>query len=461
MPSPLRANWPTPGHRIGPRGWSTTGLLAHLQTVFSVMPSGLSRYVTCRSRLDWPDNWHAEGATWRLGWRPPGARLSVAIGCSAVCPVVALPLRLVPERDDPDAGFAPDADVLRELRNWIGSLQVMADCAIVAECPQIVGEDIVVPLRLWLPRLWLTAADPGDDDGVAIAAVIDRDGTASDAELAITEALAQVSWRAPGLVSPASAVREMPVDLGAVLANLAATDSQIAKLVVGWPRDYLSEANGPDLLRSALHQRPDAYAIDVAVPGRRFLCASPELLAYAGEDCVRALALAGTSVDAGSDSAQLAQEHAVVADFVAETLAQLGATAVSRHQHVRQCGPLKHWATAFEAPRPAGLDALTLAAHLHPTPALLGAPRHRALRLMAATESDPRTWYTGFAGVLASDGSGKGELAALLRGIEPTAAGWRSWAGAGLVAGCDAATEASEIDRKHRAIAAAFGLGPA
>jgi isochorismate synthase EntC len=110
------------------------------------------------------------------------------------------------------------------------------------------------------------------------------------------------------------------------------------------------------------------------------------------------------------------------------------------------------------AARPAHLDALTVALNLHPTPALLGTPRAEALAAVAALESEPRSWFGGFAGVLSATGDGCGELAVLLRGAERCSGGWRTWAGSGLVQASHEADERDEVDRKHRAIAAGLGL---
>ena len=453
MDGSLRANWPTPDFRIGPRGWTTDGLVAHLQTVFAVAPSGRSQRVVCRSRLAWPRGWTVPTGPWRFGWRPPGQRRQVAVGCSVVAPVASLPLLRTP-----DGGLAPDPAVVLALRQWCAALQVNAPVAIVAGFPVQTADGATVPLTAWLPQLWLTEADPDDDDGVGIAAVIDRSLPGQVVAQQVGALLSHTAWPSPERRSLVVRQPELHPDLSRVAARLGLANSPLNKAVIGWPRDYDGHATAADLVQCAALRRPDAWLVDAELPGHQFLCASPELLVAVLKGRVSSLALAGTRDCAGSEGAQTDREHAVVADYIAGVFQALGIADVTATAEVRSNGPLTHRATAFEAVRPPNVDALTLAAHLHPTPALLGAPRATALSAVTAAEAIARHWYGGFAGVLAADGSGNGELVAVLRGVAPTASGWQAWAGAGLVAGCDPAAEAQEIERKHAAIADAFGL---
>lgn len=116
---------------------------------------------------------------------------------------------------------------------------------------------------------------------------------------------------------------------------------------------------------------------------------------------------------------------------------------------------MQHLETPFDAAAPAGLDILTAAAVLHPTPALGGVPRGAALDLARAVEGFDRGWYAGGVGWL--DGRGGGELAVGIRAVLLRGAAATAFAGAGLVAASDPAAEAREIALKLRAALSGIG----
>jgi Isochorismate synthase len=100
---------------------------------------------------------------------------------------------------------------------------------------------------------------------------------------------------------------------------------------------------------------------------------------------------------------------------------------------------------------------LALAGRLHPTPAVGGAPRDAALALLAAHEGFERGWYAGPIGWLGADGDG--ELMVALRCGLVTGAEATLFAGCGIVADSDPATEWEESRLKLRTMTAALGGG--
>jgi menaquinone-specific isochorismate synthase len=97
-----------------------------------------------------------------------------------------------------------------------------------------------------------------------------------------------------------------------------------------------------------------------------------------------------------------------------------------------------------------GHGLLDVAARLHPSPAVCGAPRAEASRWLAAHEGLERGWYAGGVGWL--DAAGGGELfvplrCALLRGARA-----ELFAGAGIVAGSTPALEQRETRMKLRTL---------
>jgi len=451
-------NGPTPGHRIGRRGWTREGLVAHAATVFSHGPARDARRAVFRTRLD------ASAADlepfadpWFFAFRPPGAPVARAIGCVERCPVEAVVLLPGDACGSPGVGtgLVPDPRTLGAVRDWLAGLNLNTHCAVVAGFPVPTAAGAQVPLRLWLPQVWLVDPDPDDDDGVQVVATVDRAQPADDIADGLARALA------PGSESPDPPPRPpgqpvAQVDLEGLVARLA-HPSAPTKVVAAWPEPVRVPLARRLWMAQVAAQRPGAWLADVRTPFADFAVASPELLARVVAGAVESLALAGTLDGAGAVAPSLAAEHGAVADFVDHVLSTLGC-APTRTAAWHQDGPLRHRATRFVSARPSGLDTLSVAIHLHPTPALLGAPRGTALHWLTRAESVARGWYGGFAGRLCANGSGEGECAVLLRGVERTSAGDRTWAGAGLVAGCDPAVERAEIERKHAAIRQAFGV---
>jgi len=221
----------------------------------------------------------------------------------------------------------------------------------------------------------------------------------------------------------------------------------------------------PALLERLRSVEPAAYVF--AVNG--FIGASPELLLARAGDTVRSNPLAGTiprGADSDADAAAVQRlmasdkdrrEHALVVDAVREAL-----TPVCESLDVdEQPSPLhtsKVWHLSTEAagilrsPAPGALD---LAARLHPTPAVCGTPRGRALDEIRALEPVERGSYAGLVGWM--DANGDGEWAVALRCAQVSGSVARLYAGAGIVAASEPEAELAETDAKFRGLLDALG----
>ena len=228
------------------------------------------------------------------------------------------------------------------------------------------------------------------------------------------------------------------------------------------------------LLRNLTAGDPHGRVFAVAVPGEDGLCtmlgASPELLVSRfGRDVV-SHPLAGSAArspdpvedrrraSALLESAKDRAEHAFVVDAVAAALlpycdrllvpAQpaLVQTATMWHLGTRVTGTLADPETT----------ALTLAAALHPTPAVCGTPVNAARELIAELEPFPRGYYGGAVGWC--DAAGDGEWAVTIRCAEVSGNRARLFAGAGIVPGSQPAAELAETTAKFRTLLRALGL---
>lgn len=199
-----------------------------------------------------------------------------------------------------------------------------------------------------------------------------------------------------------------------------------------------------------------------------FVAASPELLVSVAGDIVRSHPMAGTAPRGGDpatdqrlaasllSSAVYRHEHQVTIDVVHDTLlnwcsyvdyeAEPSVVAVANVQHLATLveGRLSH-------PTPSVLE---LVAALHPTPAVAGRPRDRAVAWIADHEDIDRGRYAGTAGWV--DGRGNGAWAVSVRCAEIDGATARVWAGNGIVADSDPATELAETRAKLQALLSAI-----
>ncbi len=428
----------------GPRGWQPDAFVDHVMDVVAELNRRHDRRLVLRACVDLPDDWTAadSGIVPRVAWRPPHGRQSEALGLARQCPVTALRWQ-----DD-----APHPDDLQAMQAWIAQYQLLADALLACSFPEQRGGEIVVPLQLWLPRLWVTTLPDGRVE-VSLVLLGEDDPEAVSAELRVLLAAIQPHQRS---VAPLQFVdRTEPRHLEAVGQLVAAMRAGEAHKVV-WSR---MRAVPGTWLRSTLAgrmraARPEAWTVDVQLAdGQNFLCATPELLVACEGEEIATMALAGTGSRAQltAEDARLGDEHGRVRDFVLQRLTALGVEAPNLQTDIANAGPLAHRRTQIRGRRGANVDALTVALTLHPTPALLGLPRKEALALLADKEP-PRGLYGGCLGRLACDGSGTGEVVVLLRGVMATPDGWQARAGAGLVPDSVPADEVAEIAQKLAAI---------
>jgi len=210
---------------------------------------------------------------------------------------------------------------------------------------------------------------------------------------------------------------------------------------------------------------PDTWTF--AVDG--LLGSSPETLVRVNHGIVTARVLAG-SIGRGADAeadhaAALAlatstkdlDEHRFAVQSVLSSLAGHATGVVSSELPFALKLPnLWHLASDVEGTLSDGSTALDLAAALHPTAAVAGAPTAAAVSVIRELEPIDRRRYGGPVGWV--DASGCGKWAVALRSAEVTHDGAiTAYAGAGIVADSDPERELAETRLKFRPIVEAFG----
>lgn len=228
------------------------------------------------------------------------------------------------------------------------------------------------------------------------------------------------------------------------------------------------------------HPAASTYAVDLSAAGERFwghtlVGASPELLVRVRGSVVTCRPLAGTVPRADPDtddpdtddaagqrllsSAKNLAEHAFVTDRIVERLRPLCSDLqVPAAPELTSTPEVWHLATTITGTlRDPATDALTVAAALHPTPAVAGTPTHAALTAIRSVEGD-RRFFGGAIGWCNSDGDGDWIVG--IRCAEISSDGMRAlaWAGGGIVAGSDPAEELDETTAKLRTLLGALGL---
>lgn len=201
--------------------------------------------------------------------------------------------------------------------------------------------------------------------------------------------------------------------------------------------------------------------------GFAFYGASPELLASARGKRIDTMAMAG-SIARGSDrdddlrlgealldSPKNRQEQAIVARKIRDRLLpmtdtlDIAPTALFKLRHIQHL----HSPIRGRLRRETGI--LPLVQALHPTPALGGDPRHRALRLIRELEPIPRGWYGAPVGWI--DAKLDGQFAVAIRSAVAQEARVWIYAGAGIVRDSQADAEWQETALKFRPMLDAHG----
>ena len=281
-------------------------------------------------------------------------------------------------------------------------------------------------------------------------------------------------WTVTGLIPD-----PLPTEYEAAVERaLAAIDAgDVEKVVLA--RTLLAKADAMIdarvLARRFNAGEPGSFAYLVALPGgtSTLVGASPELVVRRRGRKVFSDPLAGTarrSRDRVRDreiARQLLEavkeqrEHRLVAEAVADAMAPFCMNlVVDSEAGLTSTATLWHLHTAIKGTlKPDAPDALTIAAALHPTPAVCGTPQPAAAALITRLETVDRRFFAGLVGWV--DTLGDGEWALTLRCAEVSGSTARLHAGAGIVAGSEPALEDLETEAKFSVGLRALGVEPA
>jgi anthranilate synthase component 1 len=229
--------------------------------------------------------------------------------------------------------------------------------------------------------------------------------------------------------------------------------------------------DGIALYRALRRVNPSPYLFFVRTPSFEVVGASPELLLQVEGDKITTHPIAGTrprGADAKEDvllAEQLQRdpkeraEHVMLVDLGRNDLGRVsraGTVTVSRYMEVEKYSHVLHLVSHVEGKLRPDLDALDALRAVFPAGTLSGAPKVRAMQLIAAAEGERRGLYGGAVGYLGYDGNL--DTAITIRSAVLKDGYAHIHSGGGIVAGSVPEKEFEETEHKAAALRRAFEL---
>jgi len=232
--------------------------------------------------------------------------------------------------------------------------------------------------------------------------------------------------------------------------------------------------DGIGLYRALRRVNPSPYLFFTRTPSFEVVGASPELLLQVVGDRMTTHPIAGTRPRGGTpaDDDRLADElrrdpkeraeHVMLVDLGRNDLGRVarpGTVTTSQYMEVERYSHVLHLVSHVEARLRPELDALDALRSVFPAGTLTGAPKIRAMQLIAAAEGERRGLYGGAVGYLGYDGNLDTCItirSAVLKGGQA-----HVHTGAGIVARSVPESEFEETEHKGAALRRAIELATA
>lgn len=216
-------------------------------------------------------------------------------------------------------------------------------------------------------------------------------------------------------------------------------------------REALQKHELPLLFRELCQANPGAFVYLVNIPGKAlWMGATPELLLESNGKNISTVALAGTRKKKaiGEWGKKEIEEQQWVSRYIRNCLENAGCLNIEESEtQTVAAGNVEHLKTTFQA-ETNGQSFLPLLSALHPTPAVCGWPAQEAMEIIRQTEPYPRGFYTGFLGPFSANGASS--LFVNLRCIQLLNSKTLIYAGGGITAESDEASEWKETEMKSR-----------
>ena len=229
--------------------------------------------------------------------------------------------------------------------------------------------------------------------------------------------------------------------------------------------------DGIGLYRALRRVNPSPYLFFVRTPTFEVVGASPELLLQVEGDKLTTHPIAGTrprGADEREDALLAEQlqrdpkeraEHVMLVDLGRNDLGRVsraGTVTVSKYMEVERYSHVLHLVSHVEGRLKPELDALDALQAVFPAGTLSGAPKVRAMQLIAAAEGERRGLYGGAVGYLGYDGNL--DTAITIRSAVLKDGQAHVHTGAGIVAGSVPESEFEETEHKAAALRRAIEM---
>lgn len=159
---------------------------------------------------------------------------------------------------------------------------------------------------------------------------------------------------------------------------------------------------------------PNAFVSMVDIPNEGlWIGASPERFLNSDGKTIETVALAGTqklgdrAVQSVEWEKKEVEEQAYVSKYIEELLFNYQVDDYQKEgPFTAQAGNVVHLKTTYKANTALSFDKISsFAQALHPTPAVCGLPKNKAMNLIRKVEKHRREYYAGFLGPIRADGS--------------------------------------------------------
>lgn len=219
---------------------------------------------------------------------------------------------------------------------------------------------------------------------------------------------------------------------------------------------------------------PAHHGALVRIGGTTLLSASPETFLRVADGVVQTRPIKGTrprDADPERDAALAAElaasdkeqaENLMIVDLMRNDLArvcEVGSVTVTGLLEVESYAHVHQLVSTVEGRLRPGLDALDAVAACLPAGSMTGAPKRRAIELLAELEAGPRGIYSGAFGYLGADGTA--DLAMVIRSIVVEGVRATIGAGGGITALSEPLAEVAEMRLKAAALLRALGAADA
>lgn len=235
---------------------------------------------------------------------------------------------------------------------------------------------------------------------------------------------------------------------------------EMTKVVSSREVEFTSETpyNVASILANLVDNNPNCFIFGYEKDGRTFVGASPEILVRHRGSEILSYALAGTAPKDGPNAWTEEQlltntkniiEHNIVRDRIVNTMRQITPHVTVGEIGIMELSHLYHLRTIITA-KDSTKSLVEWAKLLHPTPALGGEPREKALALLQEYESHERGMYAAPFGFMKD--MGDGIVVVAIRSALIMDNVLYAYAGCGVVADSDADEEYAETNNKMRTI---------